>query len=40
MGGSGCQCGPGGQGDQVCRCIWFTWSKQLNYQKKLEMSRL
>ena len=31
QGGPGRQCGPGGQGgpgDQVCQCIWFTWSKQ------------
>ena len=34
LGGPGCQCGPGGQGgpgDQVCQCIWFTWSKQSVY---------
>ena len=34
LGGPGCQCGPGGQGgpgDQVCQCIWFTWSKQKGY---------
>ena len=44
LGGPGCQCGPGGQGclggqggpgDQVCQCIWFTWSQQSNYRENL-----
>ena len=43
-GGPGCQCGAGGQGclggqgspgDQVCQCIWFTWSKQSDYRDNL-----
>ena len=43
-GGPGRQCGPGGQGclggqrgpgDQVCQCIWFTWSKQSDYRENL-----
>ena len=25
----------GGPGDQVCQCIWFTWSKQSDYRKNL-----
>ena len=35
------QCGPGGlgclggPGDQVCQCIWFTWSTQSNYRENL-----
>ena len=43
LGGPGCQCGPGGQGcpggqggpDDQCICIWFTWSKQSDYQENL-----
>ena len=44
LGGPGGPCGPGGQGclgsqgcpgDQVCQCIWFTWSKQSDYRKNL-----
>ena len=34
-GGQGCLGGQGGPGDQVCQCIWFTWSKQSNYRKNL-----
>ena len=30
-GGPGGPVGQGGKGDQVCQCIWFTWSKQSNY---------
>ena len=28
QGGPGGPGGPDGLGDQVCRCIWSTWSKQ------------
>ena len=34
-GGQGCLGGQGGPGDQVCQCIWFTWSKQSNYRENL-----
>ena len=34
-GGQGYLGGQGGPGDQVCQCIWFTWSKQSNYQENL-----
>ena len=26
------KCGPG---DEVCQCIWFTWSKQSDYRENL-----
>ena len=34
-GGQGCLGGQGGPGDQVCQCIWFTWSKQSDYWENL-----
>ena len=34
-GGPGGQGGQGGPGDQICQCIWFTWSKQSDYQENL-----
>ena len=34
-GGPGGPCGSCGPGDQVCQCIWFTWSKQSNYRENL-----
>ena len=35
LGGQGCLGGQGGPGNQVCQCIWFTWSKQSNYLQNL-----
>ena len=43
LGGPGGPCGPGGQGgpgDQVCHCIWFTWSKQSDYHRKDKSRKL
>ena len=34
-GGPGGQGGQGGPGDQICQCIWFTWSKQSDYRENL-----
>ena len=35
LGGQGCLGGQGGPGNQVCQCIWFTWSQQSNYRENL-----